>query len=187
MTRLRVAAGDTFRSLRIRNFRLFFLGQLTSQAGTWVQMVAIIWVVLQRTDDGFALGLVSAAQFLPVLVFGAWGGVIADRVDHHRFMLGTQVAFTVISAAFAGLILTDRLNIWAIYVLSLAFGFVTASKQPRLDAHALKASPKAAGNHGVRTTTWTLVTVIRLPHRPEPRRPIRPTRVDARTLWLDAS
>ncbi|MFT4864900.1 MAG: MFS family permease [Ilumatobacter sp.] len=130
MSRLRGAAGDTFRSLRIRNFRLFFLGQLTSQAGTWMQMIAVIWVVLQRTDDGFALGLVSAAQFLPVLLFGAWGGVIADRVDHHRFMLGTQVAFTVISAAFAGLILTDRLNIWAIYVLSLAFGFVTAMDNP---------------------------------------------------------
>lgn len=130
MTRLRLAAGDTFRSLRIRNFRLFFLGQLTSQAGTWMQMIAVIWVVLQRTDDGFSLGLVSAAQFLPVLVFGAWGGVIADRVDHLRFMLGTQVAFTVISATFAGLILTDRLNIWAVYVLSLAFGFVTAMDNP---------------------------------------------------------
>ncbi len=130
MTRLGSAAGDTFRSLRIPNFRLFFLGQLTSQTGTWMQSIAIIWVVLQRTDDGFALGLVSAAQFLPVLVFGAWGGVIADRVDHHRFMLGTQVAFTVISAAFAGLILTDRLNIVAIYALSLVFGFVTAMDNP---------------------------------------------------------
>mgnify|MGYP002628171632 CR=1 FL=1 len=130
MSRLRYAAEDTFRSLRIRNFRLFFLGQLTSQAGTWMQMIAVIWVVLQRTDNGFTLGLVSAAQFLPVLVFGAWGGVIADRVDHHRFMLGTQVAFTVISAAFAGLFLTDRLYIWAIYLLSLAFGFVTAMDSP---------------------------------------------------------
>lgn len=110
---------DTFRSLRIDNFRLFFLGQLTSQVGTWMQMIAVIWVVLQRTDNGFTLGLVSAAQFLPVLMFGARGGVIADRVDHHRFMLGTQVAFTVISAAFVGLILTDRLYIRAISVLSL--------------------------------------------------------------------
>jgi MFS family permease len=130
MRRLRLAAGDTFRSLHIRNYRLFFVGQLTSQAGTWMQMVAVIWVTLQLTDSGFALGLVSAAQFLPVLVFGAWGGVIADRVDHLRFMLATQMAFTLISAAFAGLILTDRLNIWAIYALSLAFGFVTAMDNP---------------------------------------------------------
>ena len=130
MTSLRLAAGDTFRSLRIRNYRLFFVGQLTSQAGTWMQMIAVIWVVLQLTDNGLALGLVSAAQFLPVLVFGAWGGVIADRVDHYRFMLMTQVAFTVISAIFAALMLTDRLNIWAIFVLSLAFGFVTAMDNP---------------------------------------------------------
>ncbi|MDE0805080.1 MAG: MFS transporter, partial [Acidimicrobiales bacterium] len=130
MSRLRFAAGDTFRSLRVRNYRLFFVGQLTSQAGTWMQMVAVIWVVLQLTDDGFALGLVTAAQFLPVLVFGAWGGVIADRVDHHRFMLGTQVAFTVIAGAFVGLILTDRLTIVPIYVLSMAFGFVTAMDNP---------------------------------------------------------
>jgi MFS family permease len=130
MTRLGAAAGDTFRSLRIRNFRLFFIGQLTSQTGTWMQMIAIIWVVLDRTDDGFTLGLVSASQFLPVLLFGAWGGVIADRVDHLRFMLGTQVAFTLISAAFAGLYLADRLDLVAITVLSLAFGFVTAMDNP---------------------------------------------------------
>ena len=130
MTRLGAAAGDTFRSLRVRNFRLFFVGQLTSQTGTWMQMIAVIWVVLDRTDDGFTLGLVSASQFLPVLLFGAWGGVIADRVDHLRFMLGTQVAFTLISAAFAALYLTDRLDLVAITALSLAFGFVTAMDNP---------------------------------------------------------
>lgn len=130
MTRLRFAAGDTFRSLRIRNYRLFFAGQLVSQAGTWMQMIAVIWVVLRLTDDGLVLGLVTASQFLPVLLFGAWGGVIADRVDHHRFMLMTQTAFTVIAIAFVGLVFTDRLGIPAIFVLSTAFGFVTAMDNP---------------------------------------------------------
>lgn len=130
MKRFRLAASDTFRSLSIRNYRLFFVGQLTSQAGTWMQMIAVIWVTLQITDSGFALGLVTAAQFLPVLVFGPWGGVIADRVDHHRFMLGTQAAFTVVAAAFAGLVVTDRLGMGAIYALSLAFGFITAMDNP---------------------------------------------------------
>ncbi len=130
MTRLRFAAGDTFRSLRIRNYRLFFAGQLVSQAGTWMQMIAVIWVVLRLTDDGLVLGLVTASQFLPVLLFGAWGGVIADRVDHHRFMLMTQAAFTVIAIAFVGLVFTDRLDIPAIFVLSTAFGFVTAMDNP---------------------------------------------------------
>lgn len=130
MTRLRFAAGDTFRSLKIRNYRLFFAGQLVSQAGTWMQMIAVIWVVLRLTDDGLVLGLVTASQFLPVLLFGAWGGVVADRVDHHRFMLMTQAAFTVIAVAFVGLVFTDRLNIPAIFVLSTAFGFVTAMDNP---------------------------------------------------------
>lgn len=130
MTRFRLAAGDTFRSLRVRNYRLFFAGQFVSQTGTWMQMIAVIWVVLQITDDGVALGLVTAAQFAPVLVFGAWGGVIADRVDHHRFMVATQVAFTVIAGAFAGLVFADRLTLPFVYVLCIAFGFVTAMDNP---------------------------------------------------------
>lgn len=130
MTRLRFAAGDTFRSLRVRNYRLFFVGQLVSQAGTWMQMVAVIWVVLRLTDDGLVLGLVTATQFLPVLLFGAWGGVVADRVDHLRFMLMTQVAFTVIAATFVGLVFTDNLGLPGIFVLSTLFGLVTAMDNP---------------------------------------------------------
>ena len=124
------AARDTFRSLRIRNFRLFFVGQLVSQAGTWMQSVAIIWVVLQLTDDGVALGLVTAAQFLPVLVLGAWAGVVSDRVDRHRFLMATQSAFAVVALAFTLLIFTDRLSLPLIYVLSGFFGVVTALDNP---------------------------------------------------------
>src|SRR5262245_58228791 len=97
MTRLRLAAHDTFRSFDSRNFRLFFAGQLVSQAGTWMQSVAIAWVVLQMTGSGVALGLVTAAEFLPILLIGAWAGVVADRVDHHRMMLATQAAFLALA------------------------------------------------------------------------------------------
>ncbi len=130
MTGLRAATGETFRSLRVRNFRLFFVGQLTSQAGTWMQSVALIWVVLKLTDNGLALGLATAAQFLPVLLLGAWGGVIADRVDRHRFMVMTQIAFTVVAAGFAVLMVLDRLTIAAIYGLSLLYGVITAVDNP---------------------------------------------------------
>ena len=65
MTRFRNATGETFRSLHSRNFRLFFVGQLVSQAGTWMEMIAVTWVVLQLTDSGVALGLVAAARFAP--------------------------------------------------------------------------------------------------------------------------
>ena len=126
----RASASSTFRSLRTRNFRLFFLGQLVSQTGTWVQSVAIIWVVLEMTGDGFALGMATAAQFLPVLVLGAWAGVVADRVDRLRFLLVTQVAFAVVALGFTALIFTDNLGLPAIYALAALFGVVTALDNP---------------------------------------------------------
>jgi MFS family permease len=130
VTRLRLAAGDTFVSLRTRNFRLFFAGQLVSQTGTWMQSVALVWVVLDLTGDGVALGLVVAAQFLPVLLLGAWGGVVADRVDRHRMMIGTQIAFTALAVAFSVLTLTGTATVASIYALSLLFGVVNALDNP---------------------------------------------------------
>lgn len=128
--RLRLATRTTFRSLQTRNFRLFFVGQLVSQAGTWMQSVAIVWVVLRLTDSGTALGLVTAAQFLPMLVLGAWTGLLADRVDRHRLMVGTQVSFTLLAVAFSVLMLTDQESVATMYVLALIFGIITAVDNP---------------------------------------------------------
>jgi MFS family permease len=122
--------GGTFRSLAHRNFRLYFGGQLISQAGTWMQTVSLAWVVLRLTDSGVALGLVTAAQFLPVLLFGAWGGVVADRVDRRRFMIATQSVFTVLAGTLAVLMVADRLTIEAVFVLSVLFGMLTALDNP---------------------------------------------------------
>ncbi|HEX8802879.1 MAG TPA: MFS transporter [Acidimicrobiales bacterium] len=130
MSRLRHATRTTFRSLHTRNFRLFFGGQLISQAGTWMQTVAIVWVVLDLTDSGVALGLVTAAQFLPMLLLGAWAGVLADRVDRHHLMVATQVAFTVVAVALSALTLTDRATVGAMYLLSAVFGVITAIDNP---------------------------------------------------------
>lgn len=128
--RLRSASQVTFRSLRTKNFRLFFLGQLVSQAGTWMQSVAIIWVVLDLTDTGFAVGLVTAAQFLPLLVLGAWTGVLADRFDRHRTLLATQVAYAALAVAFSVISLTGSATVGWMYGLSLAFGLITALDNP---------------------------------------------------------
>jgi MFS family permease len=124
------AARDTFRSFKVRNFRLFFMGQLVSVSGTWMQTIALIWVVLRLTDDGFALGLSLAAQYLPVLLFGAWGGVLADRFDRRRVIIITQTAFAVVGAAFAILMIGDRLTIELVYALSLVLGVVNALDTP---------------------------------------------------------
>ncbi len=127
---LLAATDGTFRSLRLRNFRLYFAGQLVSQAGTWMQTVSVAWVVLQLTDSGVALGLITAAQFLPVLLLGAWGGVVADRVDRRRLMLATQAAFTVIAATFAVATVLDRLSIGLLFALSAMLGTLTAIDNP---------------------------------------------------------
>jgi MFS family permease len=128
--RLRVATHDTFRSFDSRNFRLFFSGQIVSQAGTWMQSVAIVWVVLDLTGSGLALGLVTAAEFLPILLLGAWAGVITDRVDRHRMMLATQGAFLALAFALSVLTLTGNATVPALFALSLVFGTINAFDNP---------------------------------------------------------
>jgi MFS family permease len=128
--RLRSASNATFRSLHTRNFRLFFTGQAISQAGTWMQSVAIIWVVLDLTDNGFAVGMVTAAQFLPLLVLGAWTGVLADRFDRHRTLIATQVAFAALAVVFSVISLTGSATVTWMYGLSLVFGLITALDNP---------------------------------------------------------
>ena len=140
--RLRLATHDTFRSLDNRNFRLFFGGQIVSQAGTWMQSVAIVWLVLELTGSGLALGLVTAAEFLPVLVLGAWAGVIADRVDHHRMMIVTQAAFMALAFTLSALTLTGTVTVPALFVLALVFGIINAFDNPSRRALVVELVPE---------------------------------------------
>jgi MFS family permease len=120
----------TFSSLAVRNFRLFFAGQAVSQAGTWMQSVAIVWIVLRLTDNGVALGAVMVAQFLPILILGAWAGLLCDRLDTHRLLLTTQVAFFLLALAFTIVTMTGLASLPAMYVMSVAFGALTALENP---------------------------------------------------------
>ena len=141
--RLKHATNDTFRSFASRNFRVFFGGQIVSQAGTWMQSVAIVWMVLELTGSGLALGLVTAAEFLPVLVLGAWAGVIADRVDHHRLMVATQVAFLGLAFTLSTLTLTGRIDVPTLFALSLVFGIINAFDNPSRRALVVELVPQA--------------------------------------------
>lgn len=158
MTRLRAFGSDTFRSLRSRNFRLFFAGQIISQTGTWMQMVAIGLLVLEMTDSGVAVGLVTAAQFLPILVFGAWGGVLADRRDRHRLLILMNAIGAVVALAFAVLVLTGSEQLWSVYALTFAAGLVTALENPARRAMVIdmvddKDVPNAVGLNSTMMTT----------------------------------
>src|SRR5512139_1895065 len=90
--------GGMFRSLRIRNYRLFAAGQVVSNTGTWMQRVAQDWLVLDLAHgSGTALGITTALQFLPMLLFGLWGGVVADRYSKRRLLVITQVAMGLLA------------------------------------------------------------------------------------------
>lgn len=140
--RLKTATHDTFRSFDSRNFRLFFGGQIVSQAGTWMQSVAIVWLVLDLTGSGVALGLVTAAEFLPILLLGAWAGVIADRVDHHRLMIATQAAFLALAFTLSTLTLTGNITVPLLFVLSLVFGTINAFDNPSRRALVVELVPQ---------------------------------------------
>ncbi|MBA3728342.1 MAG: MFS transporter [Actinobacteria bacterium] len=120
----------TFQSLRVRNFRLFVAGQLLSGIGTWMQSVAAPWLVLQLTGSGVALGIDVGLTFLPILLFGAWGGVLADRFDNRRLQLLTQVAYAVLSMALWLLVITRVVEVWMVFVISFLMGVVTAVDMP---------------------------------------------------------
>jgi MFS family permease len=122
--------GGTFRSLRIRNFRIFILGQIISTTGTWMQLVAQPWLVLQLTGSGVALGIDTALGFLPILLFGAWGGVLADRIDNRRLQLATQTGYAVISVVLFLLVWTGVVQLWMVYSMSFITGLVSAVDFP---------------------------------------------------------
>ncbi len=120
----------TFRSLRVRNFRLFITGQLLSGIGTWMQWTAAPWLVLQLTHSGVALGVDAALGALPILLFGAWGGVIADRFDNRRVQIWTQITYAVLAAILFALDATGVVRVWHVYVLSFLSGTVGAIDMP---------------------------------------------------------
>ena len=85
----------SFNSLEVPNYRRYFAGQLISLSGTWMQTVAAIWLILTLTDSGIAVGLTTALQFLPMLLIGAWGGLLADRIPKRRLLITTQALMAI--------------------------------------------------------------------------------------------
>jgi MFS family permease len=141
MTRLTVATRRTFRSLQFRNFRLFFFGQLISQAGTWLTMIALTLLVLHRTGSGLAIGILTACQFAPILVLGAWGGLVADRSDKRRLLLVTQTLEMLQSFALAALAFMPHAPLLAFYGTALAGGIMLAFDNPARRAFVSEMVP----------------------------------------------
>jgi MFS family permease len=130
VTRLQAFSHDTFRSLRTRNFRLFFVGQLISQTGTWLSMVTQTLLVLHLTSSGVALGLLTAFQFGPMLVLGAWAGAVADRADKRRLLVAVQTLSMLQSFALGAVVLSGHASVGAIYALAAVHGVLNAFDNP---------------------------------------------------------
>ena len=130
MTRLKTAARTTFRSLEVRNYRLYFFGQIVSVTGTWMQSVAQVWLVLKLTGSPLALGITTGLQFLPILILGPVGGVIADRFDKRKVLIGTQAADASLALALGILTLAGAVQLWMVYLLALGLGLVTVVDNP---------------------------------------------------------
>lgn len=140
--RLSTAMTETFRSMHVRNFRLFFAGQLISQVGNWLTLIAQTLLVLHLTDSGLAVGLLAACQFLPVLLFGAWAGLVADRRDKRTLLMVVQAFAMLQSFALAALAFMDHPPVPALYAVALAGGFATAFDNPARRAFVVEMVPQ---------------------------------------------
>ncbi|MEN3311399.1 MAG: hypothetical protein V7645_728, partial [Actinomycetota bacterium] len=119
------AGAQTFLSVRKhRNYRLFFTGQVISNIGTWMQRVAQAWLVLSLTHSPFAVGILALCQFLPFTLFSLIAGVVVDRLDAWRTVIGTQLTQMVLASTIAVIALAGVARPWHVYVIAALMGLV---------------------------------------------------------------
>ncbi|HWQ83857.1 MAG TPA: MFS transporter [Anaerolineales bacterium] len=127
---LRQFSRETFSSLQIRNYRLYYIGQIISTSGTFMQSVAQAWLVLKLTNSGPALGLTTALQYLPILFLGPYGGVIADRFSKRKILTITQSISGVLALILGVLVATNLVQVWMVYILAFCLGMVNVFDNP---------------------------------------------------------
>jgi MFS family permease len=120
----------TFSSLKVRNYRLFATGAVVSNTGTWMSRIAQDWLVLSITGSSFAVGITTALQFLPMLLFGLYGGVLADRYPKRQILILTQAALGVLGLLLAALTLSGVVQVWHVYTIAFLLGMVTVVDNP---------------------------------------------------------
>lgn len=152
-----------FHSLNVRNYRLFFLGQLVSLVGSWVQIVAQDWLVLELThNSGKALGTVTALQFAPVIVFTIYGGLLADRLDKRRLLFVVQTGFMLAALGMGGLAATGIVQLWQVYVFAIINGICRAFDTPVRQAFVseLVGSDRIANAISLNSTTFNTARLV---------------------------
>ncbi len=136
------ARPGTFASLKIRNYRLFFWGQLVSVSGTWLQGTAQAWLVLKQLKGGAgALGLLAGLMMAPTLLFGLWAGVLADRYDRRKLVMATNTWAALMAGVLAVLTLTGTVRLWMVFVVAFATGLSNAVEMPTRQAFVSELVP----------------------------------------------
>jgi MFS family permease len=156
--RFRAGAEQTFRSMHVRNFRIFFGGQFISQVGNWLTFVAQTLLVLHLTDSGFQVGLLTACQFAPVLLFGAWAGVVADRADKRKLLIVVQGLAMAQSFALAALAFSGDPPLLAIYGVAFVGGCTVAFDNPARRSFVTEMVPETHVNNAVSLNTAIMMS-----------------------------
>jgi MFS family permease len=153
---------NPLRSLRIRNYRLFFFGQLISLTGSWAQQIAQDWLVLRLTNSGTALGIVTALQFVPALLLSLYGGALADRGDKRRLMLATQSGLALTALTLGLLDVTGAVRIWQVMLLAAALGVFSALDAPIRQSFVVEmVGPAELANAvALNSTTFNLARIV---------------------------
>ena len=154
-------SSETFSSLSIRNYRLYYIGQIISTSGTFMQTIAQGWLVLKLTNSGTALGVVVALQYVPLLIFGSYGGVIADRYPKRKILFFTQSIAGILALILGILVATNIVQLWMVYVLAFLLGLVSVFDNPtRLTFYLELVGPEKLRN--AVTLYSTLVNLSRV-------------------------
>ena len=149
------------RALNHRDYRLFFSGQLVSLVGTWMQRVALSWLVLELTDSPFKLGLISALQSAPMLCLAFIAGAIADRLPKRRVLLGTQTALMIQALTLAVLVWTGHAQYWHVALLATCYGVAFTLDMPTRQSFIVEMASKADLPNAIALNS-TMVSVARM-------------------------
>jgi len=122
----------------VPNYRRYFAGQLVSLSGTWMQTVAALWLVLSLTGSGVAVGLTTALQFLPMLLIGAWGGLLADRFPKRKLLMVTQALMALPALGLFAVTLAGVVAPWMVFLAVFAMGAVNAVDNPTRQSFAIE-------------------------------------------------
>lgn len=152
---------QTFSSLSIRNYRLFFIGQAISGSGSFMQSIAQVWLILTLTHSGTALGIILALQYLPILLLSPFAGGIVDRYSKRNLLYVTQSCFALLTISLGLLVLTNHVQIWMVYVFALCYGLINTLDYPLRQTLVAELVGKESLRNAIALTS-TLTNITRI-------------------------